>query len=254
MNWIISANGKKYDHAAAFQKWGQIDWKQRVNYQIGDTVYIYCTSPLSRIMFKTVVIEEGKVSTEIIDDKEFWHIEEEYEKALGGKYARLKLVEQVDSQMLSLDKLKMHGLKAAPQGPMKANEELTNYIEKYMSDYNVEGIFPESDIPKETYEGACVQTVVNKYERSSVARQKCIEYKGTTCSICGFDFEKVYGEIGHGFIHIHHIKPLNEIGEEYIIDYKKDLIPVCPNCHAMLHRTINGEYPTVEELRNKIEG
>ena len=57
------------------------------------------------------------------------------------------------------------------------------------------------------------------------------------CSICGFDFEKNYGELGKGFIHVHHIVPVSKIGPNYIIDPVKDLIPVCPNCHAMLHRT-----------------
>lgn len=85
-------------------------------------------------------------------------------------------------------------------------------------------------------EGAKKQVVVNAYERNSKARQKCIECHGTKCFICNFDFEKIYGEIGKDFIHVHHIKPLSEIKENYIIEPTKDLIPVCPNCHAMLHR------------------
>ena len=53
--------------------------------------------------------------------------------------------------------------------------------------------------------------------------------------IVTLDFEKKYGEIGKGFIHIHHKKPLSEINEEYEVDPIQDLIPVCPNCHAMIH-------------------
>lgn len=253
MNWIISANGKMYDHAAAFQKFGELDWRQHANYAIGDIVYIYCTRPLSRIMFKTVVVEEGKSSNNIIDDREFWHIEDEYEKALKGKYARLKLVDQVDSQYLSLEHLKIHGLKAAPQGPVKAKDELTLYIEKYMNDYESDGIFPDSDLNFGDSEGDCVQVLVNKYERSSIARKKCIEHHGLTCKICGMNFEQKYGEIGEGFIHIHHIKPLNQIGKSYVVDYKNDLIPVCPNCHAMLHRKLNNEYLSIEDLKMKVE-
>lgn len=48
--------------------------------------------------------------------------------------------------------------------------------------------------------------------------------------------KKVYGEIGRGFIHVHHKVPLSSIGKEYELDPIKDLVPVCPNCHAMLHR------------------
>ncbi|EHY9858309.1 HNH endonuclease, partial [Vibrio parahaemolyticus] len=50
-----------------------------------------------------------------------------------------------------------------------------------------------------------------------------------------FSFSEVYGEIGKNFIHVHHIKPLAGISEEYAVEPTKDLVPVCPNCHAMLH-------------------
>lgn len=61
-----------------------------------------------------------------------------------------------------------------------------------------------------------------------------------------FDF---YGEIGEGFIHVHHLTPIHQIGKEYKVNYKEDLAPVCPNCHAMLHRKINGNEPTISELK-----
>jgi hypothetical protein len=40
---------------------------------------------------------------------------------------------------------------------------------------------------------------------------------------------------GAGFIHVHHRKPLALIGRSYAVNPVKDLVPVCPNCHAMLH-------------------
>ena len=63
-----------------------------------------------------------------------------------------------------------------------------------------------------------------------------MEYYGTKCTICKFDFEIKYGELGKGFIHIHHILDISQIGKEYEVDFTKDLVPVCPNCHAMLHK------------------
>ena len=109
-------------------------------------------------------------------------------------------------------------------------------------------IFPEEiDEHSVLYEGAVSKVAVNRYERNAEARSQCIALKGCKCSVCGLDFEKVYGEIGKGFIHIHHIKPISEIGKNYQIDQKKDLIPVCPNCHAMLHRN-NPPY-SIEELK-----
>ena len=58
------------------------------------------------------------------------------------------------------------------------------------------------------------------------------------CHVCGLDFQEVYGELGKDFIHVNHIKPLSEIDSTYVVDYKNDLIPICPNCHAMLHRKV----------------
>lgn len=85
-------------------------------------------------------------------------------------------------------------------------------------------------------EGECQRSLVNKYERDERNRKLCIEARGCRCAICGFDFEKSYGELGKGFIHVHHIVPVSKIGPNYIINPVKDLVPVCPNCHAMLHR------------------
>ena len=99
-------------------------------------------------------------------------------------------------------------------------------------------------------EGAKKQILINAYERSSQAKKECIEQYGYKCTICNFDFEKMYGEIGKGFIHIHHLKPLSEIDEEYEVNPIHDLRPVCPNCHAMLHRR-NPAY-SIEEIENII--
>lgn len=97
-------------------------------------------------------------------------------------------------------------------------------------------------------EGFIRQVTVNAYERSNQARKQCIEYYGITCYVCGFNFEKVYGEIGQGFIHVHHLIPLSEINQEYEVDPIKDLRPVCPNCHGMLHRK-KPPY-TIEQIKN----
>ena len=78
----------------------------------------------------------------------------------------------------------------------------------------------------------------NKYERNPRARKMCIQKYGCICKICQFDFQKQYGELGKDFIHVHHIIPISENkGRSYKVDYENDLIPVCPNCHAMLHRS-----------------
>ena len=106
-------------------------------------------------------------------------------------------------------------------------------------------------LQKPQEEGDRFSVVVNKYERSTVNRFLCISKLGTKCFICGFDFKKKYGAIGDGFIHVHHVVPVSKLGAGYVIDPEKDLIPVCPNCHAMLHRKDPPYQP--EELRQIIE-
>lgn len=78
--------------------------------------------------------------------------------------------------------------------------------------------------------------LVNKYERNPRLREYAIKMHGTKCIICGFDFGKVYGELGEGYIEIHHLIPLNSIKTEIEVNPRTDLIPVCSNCHRMLHR------------------
>lgn len=100
-------------------------------------------------------------------------------------------------------------------------------------------------------EGNKSKAIINKYERNPLNRELCLSAKGCVCSICGFDFEKKYGKIGKGFIHVHHIIPVSQMGGSYVIDPINDLVPVCPNCHAMLHTSDVPLLP--EELENIIK-
>ncbi len=255
MNWIISANSNMYDHSSSFDHHGSIDWRQgNVKYEIGDKVFIYCTRPLMMIQYKCIVERIGLNSSQIRDDNEYWFDEKEYYKSLGGKFMTLRLIEQVSNNEMKLENLLKNGLKAAPQGPMKIlNETLQNYIDKFFTDNNQIDFFPETIMDVDTqYEGAKKSVVVNKYERSSKARENAVKYHGFNCKVCQINFKDKYGKIGEDFIHIHHIIPINEIGKNYKVDYKKDLIPVCPNCHSMLHRKINGKEPTIDELKQMI--
>ncbi|MDD3468721.1 MAG: hypothetical protein PHE53_01930 [Thermoguttaceae bacterium] len=67
-----------------------------------------------------------------------------------------------------------------------------------------------SDLPETFQEGAKRSITVNAYERDPLARAVCIQKYGTVCVVCGFDFEKAYGERGRGFIHVHHLTPLSQ--------------------------------------------
>jgi 5-methylcytosine-specific restriction protein A len=97
-------------------------------------------------------------------------------------------------------------------------------------------VSPEEVSPSATHvEGTVRQALVNVYERNPAARAACIAHYGNTCQVCSFNFGKTYGQLGDGFIHVHHLKEISSIAKEYEVDPIVDLRPVCPNCHAMLH-------------------
>jgi 5-methylcytosine-specific restriction protein A len=77
-----------------------------------------------------------------------------------------------------------------------------------------------------------------------------INFRNTTG--CGLNFEQTYGEIGRNFIEVHHVKPISEKGGSYEIDPRGDLVPLCPNCHRMIHRG-EGAPLSVEELRLRLK-
>lgn len=86
------------------------------------------------------------------------------------------------------------------------------------------------------YEGRATQVKLTRYERDPKARQECLNFHGTSCSICSLNFGKTYGKVAEGLIHVHHLIPLSKIGERHKVDPREDLRPVCPNCHAVIHR------------------
>jgi len=123
-------------------------------------------------------------------------------------------------------------------------QELNQELQIYCPENN------ETD--KKLLEGVQKVMTVTVYERNKEAREKCIEHWKCVCAICGFDFEKVYGKIGTGYIHVHHLNPISTIKEEYKIDPINDMRPVCPNCHSIIHRD-KDNVMTIEELKQEIE-
>jgi len=104
------------------------------------------------------------------------------------------------------------------------------------------------DFGRQVVEGARRVVAVNYYERNPQARKQCIAYYGTGCVVCGFSFAQLYGDLGEGYIHVHHLTPLSDQESEYHLDPVRDLRPVCANCHAILHKR---KPPlSIEELRS----
>jgi predicted restriction endonuclease len=102
-------------------------------------------------------------------------------------------------------------------------------------------------------EGAKVQVRLEKHERNPELRKACIAHYGYVCQVCGLDFTKAYGDLGKEFIEVHHLTPISTIDGEHEVDPIEDLVPLCSNCHSMIHRGENRPL-TLEELRAQYIG
>lgn len=112
----------------------------------------------------------------------------------------------------------------------------------------------EEDVPcsklTPEQEGEAKEIKSKRYERSRVNRDICLAHKGYSCYACGFNFLERYGQLGKDYIEVHHTTPVSEMGDNYEIDIDRDLVPVCSNCHSMLHRK-KPPY-TIKELKDII--
>lgn len=186
--------------------------------------------------------------------------------AESGGYARFveivfdSLLNPDTEQILELDILandpvltQMNWLSQA--SGVRIPESVADELQTLWSDFLAVSIpsIPNDFLESSIYlEGGVRDVKLTLFERNVAARRKCLEHYGFQCLICGFDFEFFYGSIAKGFIHVHHVLPLSEIGEEYEVDPIKDLRPVCPNCHAIVHRR-KPAY-SIEEVREFIKG
>ncbi len=93
----------------------------------------------------------------------------------------------------------------------------------------------ESDVAVQT-EGTQTEIRSIRYERNPANRKICLHKKGYICAVCGMNFYDMYGEIGKEYIEVHHTTPVSEMGEGYKLDIGRDLMPLCSNCHSMVHR------------------
>lgn len=250
MEWLIPCNPKKYDVITAFSNLDLIDWRQNNNIISDDIVYIYVSKPFQQIMFKTLVIQSDIPYDKVNLDDSKYNLDSFLSEQPSKRYMRLKLLDYFNDDYLKLNQLIKNGLPKAPQGAMRLTCKLKEYIGNF--EFNNNYIFSYQDTIIYT-EGSKTIIQSNKYERNLTARKRCIEANGCYCHICGLSFEDKYGEIGKDFIHVHHKIPLSKINKEYVVNPINDLLPVCPNCHAILHRKVNGKYLSIEELRNIIK-
>lgn len=157
------------------------------------------------------------------------------------------LLNPAQDPILTLDILKVGSLSSQNWTPQSSGisikPELVDELEavwfNFLTTQNIRynPFVPGDNETQKVYtEGTPNQVVVTKYERSPYARKKCLEFHGYSCVVCGFNFQRFYGDVGKDFIHVHHLIKVSSIGQTYDVDPINDLRPVCPNCHAIIHK------------------
>ena len=145
-------------------------------------------------------------------------------------------------------------------GTVSANDYKVIVIDRYiefLSDANRQRIsidthqkseVSEGELQKAT-EGLMQETIFFRKQRNRTLRNQCAERDHYTCQVCGFNFERAYGERGKGFIEIHHKKPISSYDGEHEIRLD-ELVALCSNCHSMIH--YGGRLLEIDELKDSL--
>ncbi len=117
-------------------------------------------------------------------------------------------------------------------------------------------ITAEDEVEYEGEEGGVLLKLHRSRERDSklVRRKRADVLKRTgalACEVCSLDFGARYGELGEGYIEVHHLKPVASLGGGGKTKLS-DLAVVCANCHRMLHR--GRRLRTLDDLRKAMSG
>jgi len=133
--WMIPANPKYYDIDGCIEKYGEIYWRQHFNFQTGDTIYIYVSSPDSKVKYKCLVVgHDLPHSSEMDRDREFFVNPQDFETSeQHNRNMKLKVLEKTNSEKMTMVHLMEHGMKRPPQGSLNLSypdyAELLAYIE-----------------------------------------------------------------------------------------------------------------------------
>lgn len=246
--WILPWNKDVFNLSQCLKDFGFVEWRQKNKLAVGDIVFIYCSTPVRQIRYMMRVSKINIPYKETVNDDYLFGYA--YKLKETDYYARFEPIAEApeDNPQLSYRKLQDLGVISKLQMGMKVPKAILSHI---LDNFDV--VF--DDLTQTYTEGKAHKLSVTSYERNQQARAECIsKYNNDySCQICGLNFEHKYGEIGKGFIHVHHIDFISSGGGvSHEIDPANGLIPVCPNCHAMLHRRLNGKYLSPKELKECI--
>lgn len=129
-HWIFISSTKRFRMSDCLADNGFVEFLQRNKIMVNDIIYLYTTSPVCRIEYKMIVEKINIPKSEWFDDSVY-----SIAKVLpiftdDDKFARLRLVKQVDNPNLHISCLRNHGLKSMMKGNFKVSGELLDYIEE----------------------------------------------------------------------------------------------------------------------------
>lgn len=241
--------------------------------EIGDMLTLYVTSndrgyPRGVYAFAKVIKERyllddpsDTLNDTYVVDGEIIHIDykepyikfNRYKKMVNGNFRTPNKInesyyKEINEKIEKIDKFN----ELLEENKIQESEEIEENDEKSNENKKAEIIIDngEGEITH-LLEGKKYKKEVNVYKRSKEIRDKVVELHGTTCEVCGFDFEKTYGWWGKDYIEVHHIDPISQWEGEKEPDIEKDFAVLCANCHRMIHRR-HDETLSIEELKMKI--
>ena len=220
-------------------------------------VYLYKTDKKTAVneLKNELGMNEGSAS-DYINDYAHMRKGEAYTRTMNEFAVRYYLSniykdEGVDALRLAIHAVTKHleYYENLENGKLPGQRKILKEMKDLLINEEKEGLYTTEEI--EYFEGKVQSIYVNSYERNVQARKECIKYYGYKCAVCELCMEDKYGALGKEYTHIHHLKELSTIGKEYIVDPINDLRPLCPNCHAMIHKK-RPAY-TIPELRELIK-
>lgn len=248
MNWLISANSNQYDLSRSFSDCEFVDWVQgKTKYDVGDTVYIYMARPEQKIKYKCLVEKVKLTAEEIRNDKEYWVKQDKYEDSLAGSFIRLRLLKKSNNELLDFVHLRENGLNGAPQGKIKLNGELLDYIEsnfkllfsEVILEYEInvkKSLSMDSKLRKERIQKAPknpkkVAVITYVYERSAYIVAEALIRANGVCEKCHSSAPFVRKKDKTPYLEVHHKIRLSDGGDDRI----ENVLALCPNCHREAH-------------------
>lgn len=165
----------------------------------------------------------------------------------------IEVIKQLRTSMLSHQSFAMGPTISANDYKVIVLDRYIDFLQKKIKSTSVSGsrsLSPKDDSIQNATEGYIEEIKYFRSKRNRAIRDQCAVRDHYTCQVCGFNFEKVYGERGKGFIEIHHKKPLASYDGEHEV-LLEDLIGLCSNCHSMIH---NGkELLNIDNLKELLE-